>query len=239
MNNIGDRTLVVLCTFNEAENVRVLVDQLHCVLPQADILVVDDNSPDGTGDWVRHAGQDDTQLFLIARSGKLGLGSATREAIGWCLSRDYDYMIQMDADRSHRASDAPALLASCVAPACDVAVGTRYASGGSFQNIPIHRRLMSKALNRYAAWMLRLPTTDCSGSFRCYKTQSLRKLDLSKLTCNGYGFLEEIIVHLHRLGCRLKDVPITFEPRARGQSKLNMREALGAIRVITQLSSRR
>lgn len=202
-------------------------------MPSADILVVDDNSPDGTGHWVQQ--QANPKLFLLARAGKLGLGSATREAIAWCLSRDYDYLIQMDADLSHRASDTPALLLACQSPDCEVAVGTRYVAGGGFGNIPLHRRWMSWTLNRYAIWMLNLPITDCSGSFRCYKTDALRELDLTQLTCNGYGFLEEILVHLHRAGCRLQDVPITFEPRSLGQSKLSIQDAAGAIRVIHRL----
>lgn len=263
-----NRVLILLCTYNEAQNVPLMVQQLHSALPRADILVVDDNSPDGTGQWVAQQSSNDCKLHLLSRAGKLGLGSATREGMRWALERNYDYLINMDADLSHRPTDVPRLLAACQGSeevttsvhdssqaissnqvhepkeeqggrerraACDVAVASRYLPGGGFANIAAHRRLMSWTLNRYANWLLKLPLTDCSGSFRCYRVAALRRLDLDSLKCNGYGFLEEILVALKQVGCRFAEVPIWFDARTLGRSKLSFADAWGAIKVIHSL----
>lgn len=230
--------LILLCTYNEAQNVPKMVEALLAELPSANILVVDDNSPDGTGQWVARRATEEARLNLLSRSGKLGLGSATRQGMQWCLERDYDYLINLDADLSHRPSDVPRLL-QCCQQSCDVAVASRYLPGGGFSNIAAHRRLMSLMLNRYANWRLRLPLTDCSGSFRCYRTAALRKLDFEQLKCNGYGFLEEILVALEDSGCRFAEVPIWFDARTLGKSKLSLSDAIGAIRVIQTLGANR
>lgn len=234
----ADRVLILLCTYNESQNMPKIVQALQSELPSADLLVVDDNSPDGTGNWVSQQAALDSRLHLLARPGKQGLGSATRQGMQWCLQRDYQFLINMDADLSHRPSDVPRLL-HCCQQSCDVAVASRYLPGGGFSNIAAHRRLMSWMLNRYANWRLKLPLTDCSGSFRCYRTEVLRKLDFANLKCNGYGFLEEILVALHQTGCTFAEVPIWFDARTLGKSKLSVSDALGAIRVIQSLGSRR
>jgi dolichol-phosphate mannosyltransferase len=235
MKSDPGRVLILLCTYNEALNMPNMVTQLQAALPQADILVVDDNSPDGTGAWVQQAAAADSRLHLLARQGKLGLGSATRDGMRWCLGRNYDYLINLDADLSHRPADTSRLLAACQQPDCDVAVASRYQPGGGFANIAAHRRLMSWTLNRYANWLLKLPLTDCSGSFRCYRTSALRSIELGELSCAGYGFLEEILVALNRAGCRFVEVPIWFDARSLGHSKLSFADAWGAIKVIHQL----
>ncbi len=241
------RAIVLLCTYNEVENLPALLRQLGEYLPHADILVVDDNSPDGTADWVRSqtnfqttcdAARSGSSIFLLHRSKKHGLGTATREGLQWCLDRSYDFLINMDADLSHAPQYAPQLLAACRdqrAPR-DVAVGSRYIAGGSLGGLPAHRRWMSRLLNAYAAWMLALPVKDCSGSYRCYRAEALRRLDLQRLTCPGYGFLEELLVALHRDGARLVEVPIEFRERAGGHSKLGWNDAWGAVRVIHRLA---
>lgn len=230
------RVLILLCTFNEINNLPELIGQLRKELPQADILVVDDASPDGTGEWVAKQRTSDSGLFLMERSGKLGLGTATRDGIGWCLAREYDYLIQMDADLSHRPMDVPRLLSACSESGCDIAVGTRYAKGGGIQEMPLHRRLMSRWLNRYANWLLALPVSDCSGSFRCYRVSHLRRIHHNRLVCTGYGFLEELLVTLHRAGGKITEVPIQFAPRASGQSKLGLGDVLGVLQVIHRLA---
>ena len=231
------RVLILLCTFNEIDNLPEVIGQLRNELPEADILVVDDASPDGTGEWVAQRKKSDHQLFLMERSGKLGLGSATRDGITWCLVRDYDFLIQMDADLSHRPTDVPRLLSACLESDCDIAVGTRYAEGGSIQEMPLHRRMMSRWLNRYANWLLALPVSDCSGSFRCYRVSHMKRINPNRLVCTGYGFLEELLVHLHRAGGKITEVPIQFCPRASGQSKLGLGDAIGVLYVIHQLAS--
>lgn len=231
------QVLVLLCTYNEVLNMPRLVEQLVAALPQADILVVDDNSPDGTGDWVRKAAIENAQIHLLPRQGKLGLGSATRDGIRWCLDRHYQFLINLDADLSHRPVDTERLLAACQQSDCDVSVASRYLPGGGFSKIPAYRRWMSWVLNRYANWLLKLPLTDCSGSFRCYRTSALRRVDLAQLTCSGYGFLEEILVALKRSGSRFCEVPIWFDARTLGHSKLSFSDACGAIKVIHRLRS--
>ncbi len=233
-----ERVLILLCTYNESQNMPKIVQALQAELPSADLLVVDDNSPDGTGIWVSKQAALDVRLHLLARPGKQGLGSATRQGMQWCLEREYKFLINMDADLSHRPSDVPRLL-QCCQKSCDVAVASRYLPGGGFSNIAAHRRLMSWMLNRYANWRLKLPLTDCSGSFRCYRTEALRRLDFDKLKCNGYGFLEEILVALDEAGCSFAEVPIWFDARTLGKSKLSVSDALGAIRVIQSLGPRK
>jgi dolichol-phosphate mannosyltransferase len=231
--------LVVLCTYNEAQNLPRIVQQLHRELPEADLLVVDDNSPDGTGRWVQGAMDSDPKLYLLQRQGKLGLGTALRAGMEWCLARDYDCLLNLDADLSHPTNKAPEMVATCQRDDCDVAVGSRYIAGGGVSGLPWHRRIISRGLNGLASRLLKLPLTDCSGSYRCYGIDTLRKLDFERLTCTGYGFLEELLVHLHRAGARFIEVPIEFEERSSGQSKLSVSDALGALVVIFRLRSRR
>ena len=238
------RTLVLLCTYNEAANLPRVFELLGQHLPTAEILVVDDNSPDGTAqvvDDLRAASSDrGPMVHLLRREGKLGLGTAIRDGLLWCLERDYDFVICMDADLSHNPTAAPQLLAVCtqVDTAVDVAVGSRYVPGGGFDGLAWHRRFISRALNGYATRLLRLPVKDCSGSYRCYRTATLRKLDFNQLTCVGYGFLEELLVALYRRGAVLVEVPIRFQNRTEGYSKLGLRDIWGAIRVIHRLAIR-
>lgn len=236
----ASRVLVLLCTYNEAQTLPEVVAGVAAALPQADVLVVDDASPDGTGQWVQDAMTQNQQLHLLQRPGKLGLGTALRDGIQWCLDRSYEYLINLDADLSHAPAATASLLAACsdnsLSPPCDVAVGTRYMAGGGFKGLAWHRRLMSRALNAYATRILRLPLSDCSGSFRCYRVAAIRKLALDQLTCKGYGFLEEILVHLHRNGANFHEVPIQFEARSKGHSKLSVADAWGALGVIHRLA---
>lgn len=230
------KVLVVLCTYNELGNIPTMVQALHEHLPEADVLVVDDSSPDGTADWVRDTRENDSQLHLLQRPGKLGLGTALRDAIRWCLERNYDFLINLDADHSHDPASAPELLQKTVNDKLDMVAGTRYRAGGGSPGLAPHRKLISRCLNFYATRMLRLPLSDCSGSFRCYRVSKLRELDLAKLTCPGYGFLEEILVALRRRKAEFGEVPIVFDCRHAGESKLSFSDAVGAIQVIHRLA---
>lgn len=232
------RVLVLLCTYNEGENVGKMLSALGEALPSADVLVVDDNSPDGTANIVRQFAAEDPRYHLLDRPGKLGLGTAVRDGIRWCLEREYDFLINLDSDMSHNPNTTPAMLAACMHPDVDVAVGSRYVPGGSLEGLAWHRRLISRALNGYATRILRLPISDCSGSFRCYRTRALRSLDLNQLKCSGYGFLEEILVTMYRRGAKLAEVPIQFESRHAGESKLSLGDAIGALKVIHALALR-
>ncbi len=241
----SERVLVVFCTYNEFSNLPQAVATIQKVAPHCDILVVDDNSPDGTGRWATEAASAErnssemsgaaSKLHVINRSGKLGLGSALRDAIVWCLERQYDYLVNLDADLSHDPSKVPELLKVARDEQVDVVVGSRYVPGGETVGLSPFRRLLSRTLNRYAASKLGLPIRDCSGSYRCYRVSRLRELELRELTCDGYGFLEEILVALYRRGATLREIPITYHVRHSGQSKLSWSDATGALKVIRRL----
>lgn len=238
------RVLAVLCTYNEVENLPKLFDQLDDHLPNALRLVVDDNSPDGTSEWVLARQQQEiassgtAQTNLFKRSGKLGLGTALRDGIRWCLEQDFDFLINLDADISHQPLAAPLMLDLAEEKQHDVVVGTRYAPGGSSPGLPFHRKIISRCLNSYALRILGLPISDCSGSYRCYRVAKLRELDLDLLTCPGYGFLEEILVALKRNNASFGEIPIAFDCRYAGESKLSLKDAWGAIRTIHRLAIR-
>ncbi len=234
------RVLVLLCTYNERHNLPEMIAALEETLPTADVLVMDDNSPDGTGHWAVEQSKQSSKLHVVVRSGKLGLGSALRDGIRWCLQHQYDYLINLDADQSHDPRVSPTLLEPCQADTsgCLVTIGSRYVAGGASTGLSPLRQGLSRLLNSYASRLLRLPVRDCSGSYRCYPTAMLGRLDLDDLTCNGYGFLEEILKHLQSKGARFHEVPITYHSRGSGSSKLTLSDALGAIAVIHRLAVR-
>ncbi len=172
------RVLVLLCTYNERHNLPEMLKALWDTLPGADILVMDDNSPDGTGQWAQQEQQNRTtedagQLHVVVRPGKQGLGSALRDGIRWCLQHRYDYLMNMDADQSHDPRACRALLEPCVSDPDGqlVTIGSRYVQGGASTGLSPLRQGLSRALNLYASKLLRLPVRDCSGSYRCYPTK--------------------------------------------------------------------
>ncbi len=233
------RVLVLMCTYNEADNIELMIDGIRQALPRADILVVDDSSPDGTAEWVQRRAAADPGIHLLVRQEKTGLGDATRCGLLWALERDYEFIINLDADLSHDPNAAPRLLQTCQDGPFDVVVGSRYLPGGGFDGLPWHRRWISRALNGYAIRVLGLPISDCSGSYRCYRASALRSLDWTRLHCRGYGFLEEILVALQRCGARIGQTPIRFRARHKGHSKLSMADAVGALRVIHRMAWQR
>jgi dolichol-phosphate mannosyltransferase len=233
--NASPRILVALATYNELENLPSLLEEIWQVCPQAEVLVVDDNSPDGTGQWCEAKAAHEPRLKISHRLGKLGIGSAHLHAIRFAIQAGYDYLITMDADHSHRPRYLPELLAAMERvsdPPVDVAIGSRYVPGGKIEGWPWYRRWMSRAINLYARWLLWLPVRDCSGAYRCYRVQTLSKLPLEEFLSRGFSFFEEILWHLRRLGARMVEVPIVFVERAAGRSKIHLREALKALRII-------
>lgn len=229
------RILVALCTLNESQSLPNVITLLNQSLSTANVLVVDDNSPDGCGRWAAEQAANNPQLQVIIRPEKMGLGSALRDAIRWCLEREYDYFVNLDADMSHDPLEVAKLLVFAKEQQADVAIGSRYIAGGRLDGLSFSRRLISRALNRYATWILRLPVKDCSSSFRCYRVSELRRLNLDELKCNGYGFLEEILVAMYRQGSKLVEYPIRYDQRQGGQSKLSLSDAYGALCVIHKL----
>jgi dolichol-phosphate mannosyltransferase len=231
------RTLVTLATYNEIDNLPNLVADIFAEAPDVDVLVIDDNSPDGTGRWCDQQAVSNPRLHCLHRSGKLGLGTATIAGMQYAIERGYRYVLNMDADFSHHPRHLPAILAAASDDAT-VIVGSRYTKGGAIEGWPLKRHLMSRAVNFYARCMLRLPTKDCSGSYRCYPTALLKKLDFSAIRSRGYSFQEEVLWHLRRVGAKFREVPIRFADRERGQSKINSAEARAALGIILRLGFR-
>ncbi|MCA9270447.1 MAG: polyprenol monophosphomannose synthase [Planctomycetales bacterium] len=231
-------TLITLATYNEIDNLPLLIDAIHAEVPEADILVIDDGSPDGTGQWCDEKAAADPRVGCLHREGKLGLGTAIITGMKYAIEHDYEYVLNMDADFSHHPRHLRGMIAGMQpdgAAAPDAVVGSRYVAGGGTQGWPLKRKLMSRMVNLYARWMLGLRCRDCSGSFRCYRTAQLAKVDFDAVRSRGYSFQEEILWRLKRTGARFTEFPIVFADRERGQSKIDGREAVEALWIIFRL----
>jgi glycosyltransferase involved in cell wall biosynthesis len=215
------RVLVVVPTYQEAENVGELLIRLRAAVPEADVLVVDDDSPDGTAEITEAAGRALGRVRVLVRERKGGLGSAYRAGFGRGLEEGYDVIVQMDADLSHDPAAVPSLLAAVTAGA-DIAVGSRYVAGGSIPNWPAYRRNLSRFGNRYATRMLGLGINDATSGFRAYRADALRGIDVVNTTTTGYGFQIELANRVARAGYLMTEVPIVFRDRVRGTSKMSL-----------------
>ncbi|MGV3486079.1 MAG: polyprenol monophosphomannose synthase [Planctomycetaceae bacterium] len=219
--------LVAVCTYNEAANVQELVQRVFAALPDCHLLIVDDDSPDGTGKWVQQAMQEERRLKLIIRRDERGLGGATRTALQYAVDHAYRFVLNLDGDLSHNPSALPGMLeVARTQPDVDIVVGSRYTEAGTIQGWPLRRRLMSRVVNRFATLVLGLPVSDCSGSIRCYRVDALARLDPATLQSESYAILEEILVRLRNQGAKMVEVPIQFIDRAQGSSKLTTKETL-------------
>ena len=237
------QTLVTIATYNEMENLPTLIEEIFHFAPEVDILVIDDNSPDGTGQWCIEMAQREPRLHCLQRSGKLGLGSATICGMRYAIEHGYESVLNMDADLSHQPLHLQALLAGMHEVVggrpTDVMIGSRYVPGGNIEGWPWHRHFMSRAVNGYARTFLGLSPKDCSGAFRCYRTSLLKQLDFDAILSQGYSFQEEVLYHLARLGANIRETPITFIDRRHGSSKINLKEAVAALFIIFALGIRR
>ncbi|HWL08307.1 MAG TPA: polyprenol monophosphomannose synthase [Planctomicrobium sp.] len=227
------RVLIMICTYNERENLEQLIPAIRKLVPHADVLVIDDNSPDGTGKYVEELRRNDTQLHAIHRPGKLGLGTATTAGFQFAIDRQYDLLINMDADFSHPPRYLPDLLAK--ADTADVVIASRYVPGGGMEGAGAARQVMSKSLNFYARTVLGLSTLDNSGSFRCYQVNRLAQVDWSRARATGYAIEEEILYRLKCAGATFTEVPFTYEERRFGHTKLEWKEAFAAGWVLLKL----
>lgn len=223
-----ERLLVTLCTYNESENLPRLLTRIREVVPEADILVVDDASPDGTGKIVDEWVARDSHVHVKHRRGKLGLGTATVAAFQFGIDQGYSFLVNLDADFSHSPEKIPQLLS--LMGQCDVAIGSRYVSGGEIHGWKPIRHVMSRGVNCLSRFLLGLSPRDTSGSFRCYRVDLLRKINFDQIVSKGYAFEEEILYRCHQAGARFLEAPIRFEDRRAGQSKINMREVGRALR---------
>lgn len=231
---LAERLLVTLCTYNERDNVAALIPEIWRYAPTAEILVIDDNSPDGTGLVADEWAAGDARVHVLHRPRKQGLGTATLAGFRYALENDYALLINLDADFSHHPRFIPDLLA--LMDRCDVAIGSRYVVGGRIVGWGLLRHLMSRAVNFYARTLLRLKTRDNSGAFRCYRLVKLRELDLDRFMARGYAIQEEILYRCRRIGCRFGETPIVFEERRYGISKIGLRESLAAGWIILRLA---
>jgi dolichol-phosphate mannosyltransferase len=215
----GEKILIIVPTYNEKENLPLLVGQVLEVVPQVEILVVDDNSPDGTGELADGLAQKDKRIHVLHRAGKQGLGRAYAAGFKWAIANGYDLIFEMDCDFSHRPEHLPEFLDA--ARDADLVLGSRYIKGGGTQGWGLSRKIISGGGNLYARTVLGLPYRDLTGGFKCFRRHVLEALDLDNLLSFGYCFQIELTFRTHRKGFRIKEIPILFPDRTRGQSKMS------------------
>jgi len=233
----ADKSLVMLATYNEIENIPRLVEAIFARISDVDILVIDDNSPDGTGRWCDEFAKKDPRLKCLHRPGKLGLGTATIAGIQFAIEHHYQYVLNMDADFSHDPKYLAVLFQGMDDGdhPVDVMIGSRYVKGGEIVGWPLKRHLMSRAVNLASRLLLGLPTHDCSGAFRCYRIERMAQLNFAQFRSQGYVFQEEVLWRLKLLGCRFGEIPIVFVDRIHGVSKIDGSEVGMAIRNLLRL----
>ncbi|MFI7576866.1 polyprenol monophosphomannose synthase [Micromonospora sp. NPDC049497] len=212
------RVLVVIPTYNEADNVRQIVTRVRRAAPAVEVLVADDNSPDGTGALADALAAADPGVHVLHRTGKQGLGAAYLAGFAWARDRGYDAVVEMDADGSHAPEQLPALLHA--AGDADVVIGSRWTAGAQVVNWPLRRLLLSRAGNLYARVALGMPVSDATGGYRVYRLSVLESLDLDSVCSQGYSFQVELARLAHQAGARIVEVPITFAEREHGSSKM-------------------
>ena len=217
-----DRKVIIIPTYNEKENIERMIRTLRGLDGDYHILVIDDGSPDGTAAIVKGLQQEfPEQLHLIERSGKLGLGTAYLTGFRWSLEHGYDYIFEMDADFSHKPADVPRLYAACAEGGADLAIGSRYCNGISVINWPIGRVIMSYYASAYVRTVLRMKVYDTTAGFKCYSRKVLETIDFDRIKMRGYGFQIEMKYNAYKLGFKLVEVPINFEDRKEGTSKMS------------------
>lgn len=230
-------TLVVIPTYNERENLADTVARVRASVPEASVLVVDDASPDGTGVLADDLASADAAVHVLHRTAKNGLGAAYLEAFAWALERDFDAVVQLDADGSHLPEELPRLLAGLrgegSAGPADLVIGSRWVGGGSIQNWPRHRELLSRWGSAYARWVLRLETRDATAGYRVFRADALRRLHLEDVHTRGYGFQVDMLWQAHKAGLTIVEVPVTFVERVRGRSKMRPAIVLEAMVRVT------
>ena len=226
------RALVVLPTYQEAENIAEVLRRLRAAAPAVDVLVVDDSSPDGTAAIARAAGLELGGVDVLVRPTKSGLGSAYRAGFAEGLARGYEILVEMDSDLSHDPARLPALLRAVEAGA-DLVVGSRYVPGGTIPNWPFHRRFLSRAGNRYADLVLDLAVRDATSGFRAYRADMLRRIDMGSVRADGYGFQIEMAYRVAAAEGQIVELPIEFVDRERGTSKMCFRIIAEALLLVT------
>ena len=230
--------LVIIPTYNEIENIHSVIDAVLAQGPQFSVLIVDDNSPDGTGEVVNMLKQKESRIHLLQRAGKLGLGTAYIAGFRYGLSHGFDYIFEMDADFSHNPKDLPRLLEACVQGA-DMSIGSRYVKGGNIKNWSKDRLFLSYGASLYVKTITSLPVQDPTAGFICYHRRVLEALDLDKIKFVGYTFQIEMKYYAFIKGFKLAEVPITFVDREKGNSKMHANIVSEAIKGVLKMRWRR
>lgn len=227
-------SLIVIPTYNEAENLEPLVSAILALDSGLEILVVDDNSPDGTGEIADRLSAELPGVHVLHRPGKMGLGTAYVEGFRWAIERGYDYVFEMDCDFSHDPGYLPTFLT--MIESADLVIGSRYVDGGSTPNWGLLRRFISRGGNFFARFMLGLKTHDCTGGFRCYRREMLQRVPWEEIRLQGYGFQVGAVYYVERLGGRTAEFPIVFEDRRAGKSKMSSKIVVEAFAYVTRLA---
>ena len=225
------RILVIIPTFQERENLALIVGRVRASVPTAHVLVADDNSPDGTGKVADELASDDDQVHVLHRAAKEGLGAAYVAGFEWALDEGYDVIVEMDADGSHQPEQLPRLLDAL--ETADVVLGSRWVPGGEVSNWPKSREFLSRGGNMYTRVVLRLPLRDATGGYRAYRAKVLRAFDLTTVRSQGYCFQVDLAWRSWRRGYRVVEVPITFVERVLGASKMSRRIVFEALWRVT------
>lgn len=228
------KALVIIPTYNEVANIRTVIENLEALPVPVDILVIDDASPDGTAGIVQQLQTKFSNLFLIQRPGKLGLGTAYVTGFRWALGHHYDYILEMDADLSHNPEDVPRLIEACEQGA-DLTIGSRYCKGVNVINWPIKRLLLSYGANKYTRIVTGLPIKDATAGFKCFRRAVLESIDLDRIKSSGYSFQIEMNFRAWIKGFKLEEVPIIFTERSEGHSKMSKKIVYEAVLMVWKL----
>ena len=227
------KTIIVIPTYNEIENIEKLILAVLSIMPKTHILVVDDSSPDGTAKAVEDMKRNDERIHLILRPEKSGLGTAYIAGFKYALERNYDAVFEMDADFSHDPNELPNLLNALEGH--DLVIGSRYLTGVNVVNWPLRRLILSYGANLYTRIITGLPIKDATGGFKCFRAEALRKIELDKVRTNGYGFQIEMNYLLWKSGAKIKELPIIFIDRRSGVSKMNKKIIFEAVFLVWKL----
>ena len=227
------RVITIIPTYNELESLPLTVGRLRKAVPESDVLIADDNSPDGTGDLADSMAAEDSQIHVMHRKGKEGLGAAYIAGFRWALERDYDVIVEMDADGSHMPEQLPRLLQAS-AEGADLVIGSRWVKGGEVVNWPLSRKIISRGGSFYSRTLLGLPLKDITAGYRAFKRETLEAIDFDAIESRGYGFQVDMTFRVAMLGKRIVEVPVTFVERELGDSKMSGNIVLEAMLNVTR-----